>query len=146
MRIAIASDHAGYALKEALKKHFSDMEWEDFGAYDPSPVDYPKTGFAAAKAVARKDCEKGILVCGTGIGMSLVANRVHGVRAALCVNTEYAELSRRHNNANVLCLPARFMATEHAYKVVEKWLNTPFEGGRHAGRVELIENEDVSAL
>jgi ribose 5-phosphate isomerase B len=139
MRIAIASDHAGFALKEVIREALKDHEVEDLGPFDTNPVDYPRTAFAVARAVAQGRCERGILVCGSGIGMSITANRVKGIRAALCVNAEYAELARRHNDANVLCLPGRFMADHHALKIVELWLSTEFEGGRHAKRTAMMD-------
>jgi ribose 5-phosphate isomerase B len=142
MRIALAADHAGFALKEIIKTHLAEHEVMDFGAHDERPVDYPVFALRAARAIARDDCDLGVFVCGSGIGMSIAANRVKGVRAALCVNSEYAALSRRHNDANVLCLPARFMAPHHALMVVDCWISTDFEGGRHADRVEMLDHEE----
>jgi len=139
MKLAIASDHAGYVLKEAIKQAFPDIEWQDFGTQDSSSADYPDTGFPAARAVAEGICEKGVLLCGSGIGMSIVANKVPGIRAALCTNTDVAKLSRLHNDTNVLCLPARFIAAEYAIQILQVWLATSFEGGRHQARVDKIE-------
>ncbi len=111
MKIALGSDHAGFALKERVKKTLESMaiEFKDFGTNSGDSVDYPDYGFRVAEAVASKKFDRGILVCGTGIGMSIVANKVKGIRAALCASVEAARLSREHNDSNVLCLPGRFM-------------------------------------
>ncbi len=138
MKIAIASDHAGYQLKEELKAAFPQHEFQDFGANSESSMDYPDTGYPAARAVADGTCELGILICGSGIGMSITANKVPGIRAALCGITDVARLSRMHNNANVLVLAGRFTATAYAIEIVKAWLETPFEGGRHENRINKI--------
>ena len=139
-KLAIASDHAGFALKEHLKPVLDRLgwQWEDFGPYTSDPVDYPDYGFPVAEAVARGEYDRGILLCGTGIGMACVANKVRGVRAALCTSTELAELSRRHNDANVLTMGGRTTSFELAERIVEVWLSTEFEGGRHRRRVDKI--------
>ncbi|MDD3463907.1 MAG: ribose 5-phosphate isomerase B [Candidatus Cloacimonetes bacterium] len=138
MRIAIASDHAGYELKEAIKAAFPEHEFEDFGTHSVDSMDYPDTGAPAAQAVAAGKAESGILICGSGIGMSITANKVRGIRAALCTNTDLARLSRIHNDANVLCLAGRFTAVPYALEIVNNWLNSAFEGGRHQNRIEKI--------
>ncbi|HPR17306.1 MAG TPA: ribose 5-phosphate isomerase B [Candidatus Cloacimonadota bacterium] len=138
MRIALASDHAGFELKEAIKADLGKYEVVDFGAFSPEPVDYPDTGFAAAKAVVNGSCERGILVCGSGIGMSIVANKVPGIRAALCHSAEYAVLSRKHNDANILVLAGRFTSAETAKEIIAAWFATEFEGGRHQRRLDKI--------
>lgn len=138
MKIALASDHAGYELKEAIKAYLGDHEVTDFGTHDTSSMNYPDTGFAASCAVAAGDYDRGILVCGSGIGMSIVANKVAGVRAALCHCTDFARLSRLHNNANVLVLPGRFISHYLAKEMLEIWLSTAFEGGRHQNRLDII--------
>ncbi len=138
MKIAIASDHAGYALKEELKKAFPEHEFVDFGAHSETSMDYPDTGYPAAQAVASGECEMGIVICGSGIGMSITANKVPGIRAALCGMTDIARLSRQHNNANVLALAGRFIAPAYAIEIVKTWLATPFEGGRHQNRLSKI--------
>ena len=138
MKLAIASDHAGYLLKEALKAAFPQHEWTDFGTDSTASMDYPDTGFPAAQAVARGACEKGILICGSGIGMSITANKVAGIRAALCTITDVARLSRMHNDANILVLAGRFTAPEYAVEIASTWLETPFEGGRHQNRINKI--------
>lgn len=144
MRIAVASDHAGYALKEAIKRRLADRgeSVDDFGAPGPEPSDYPDYGGAAARAVARGAADRGVLVCGSGQGMCMVANKIAGVRAALAWNTEIAQLSRRHNDSNVLCLPARFVTEGQAFQIVDEWLGASFEGGRHARRVEKLMREE----
>lgn len=139
MNIAIASDHAGFCLKNEIKQAYPGYDWQDFGAYNTDSVDYTDTGYPAAKAVADGSCEKGILICGSGIGMSIVANKVKGIRAALCNSPEIAKLSRMHNDANVLVLAGRFTPTPMALEIVKVWLETPFEGGRHQARIDKIE-------
>jgi ribose 5-phosphate isomerase B len=144
MRIAVASDHAGYALKEAIKRRLADRgeTVDDFGAPGTEPSDYSDFGAPAARAVAKGAADRGVLVCGSGQGMCMVANKVAGVRAALAWNPEIARLSRRHNDANVLCLPARFVTEGEALEIVDEWLKTAFEGGRHARRVEKLMREE----
>ncbi|MCD4829905.1 MAG: ribose 5-phosphate isomerase B [Candidatus Cloacimonetes bacterium] len=143
MRIAIASDHAGFSLKESLLPWLQqEHEIIDFGAHDQDPVDYPDTGFPAARAVASGDCERGILICGAGIGMSIVGNKVPGVRAALCHTREVAVLSRRHNNANVLTLAGRYIAPHYARQIITDWLSTDFSAGRHQPRVDKIMKQE----
>ncbi len=138
-KIAIGSDHAGFPLKEAVRKGLSDeYEMIDYGTDSEQSIDYPDYGFKVAKAVAKGECEVGILVCGSGIGMSIVANKVEGIRAALCQTKEFAELSRRHNNANVLVMPGRFIADSYAIEIARTWLNTGFEGDRHQKRIDKI--------
>lgn len=139
MKLAIASDHAGFVLKAEIKLAFPEFEWTDFGAHDTGSMDYPDTGFPASKAVAAGLCEKGILICGSGIGMSIVANKVTGIRAALCTNTDFARLSRMHNDANILVLPGRFIAAPYAIEIIRTWLDTAFEAGRHQQRIDKIE-------
>ncbi len=139
--LALASDHAGFRFKERIKKLLIDelgLEYKDFGTYSDSSCDYPDFAYAAAKAVGTGECEKGILVCGSGIGMDIVANKVENVRSALCMTVEMAELSRRHNDANVLSIGERLTDWETAEKMIRVWLSTPFEGGRHLRRVEKI--------
>jgi ribose 5-phosphate isomerase B len=140
MKLAIASDHAGYCLKEEIKKAFPELDWKDFGAFNQEPVDYPDTGRPAALSVAKGECEKGILICGSGIGMSIVANRIKGIRAALCTDIEIARLSRLHNDANILVLPGRFITSQKAFELILVWLKTPFDGGRHQKRIDKIDN------
>ena len=138
MKIAIAADHAGYEMKEAIKSAFPELEFADFGTNSNKSMNYPDTGFPAARAVAEGKCDKGILICGSGIGMSITANKVSGIRAALCGNTDIARLSRKHNDANILVLAGRFTAIPYAIEITKTWLNTPFEGGRHINRINKI--------
>lgn len=141
MKIAIGSDHAGFAMKEAIEARLraSGRSVEDFGTDSPESMDYPDVGAAVAKAVAGGRAERGILVCSTGIGMSIVANKVGGVRAALCDSEETAKLSRTHNDANVLALSGKFTPVDTALKIVDAFLSTDFpEEERHARRVRKI--------
>lgn len=140
MNIAIGSDHAGFELKERIKAFLDarGIRWEDFGTNSADSTDYPDYGFPVAEAVARGAFELGILVCGTGIGMSILANKVRGIRAALCTSPEMAELSRRHNDANILTLGGRVLSPKEAMEIVDVWLKTGFEGDRHARRVGKI--------
>ncbi|MDD6189281.1 MAG: ribose 5-phosphate isomerase B [Clostridiales bacterium] len=138
--IALANDHAGIALKEEIKKLLDQrgLEYKDFGTNTEASVDYPIYGEAVGKAVASGDCDRGIIICGTGIGISIAANKVPGVRAALCTDCFMAEMARRHNNANILALGARVLGGGLALKIVETFLDTEFEGGRHERRVDII--------
>ena len=136
--IAIGSDHGGFALKQEIMKHLEDrkLEYIDFGTYSSDSCDYPQYGAAVGRAVASGSCERGILICGTGIGISISANKIHGVRAALCGDCFSAEMTRRHNDANIVALGARVVGPGLALKIVDTFLDTEFEGGRHARRVE----------
>lgn len=141
-RLAIGSDHAGYELKEKLKKYVAARGYEidDVGPCSPEPVDYPDFGSQVALLVSSGRAGRGILICGSGIGMSITANRYPGVRAALCMNPELARLSREHNDSNVLVLAARFTETGVAEEITRVWLETPFSGeDRHARRLAKIE-------
>jgi ribose 5-phosphate isomerase B len=141
MKIAIGSDHAGFALKETIAARLKDSghDVEDFGTHSTASVDYPDIGAAVARAVSEKKADRGILVCSTGIGMSIVANKVGGVRAALCDSEETARLSRSHNDANVLALSGTFTPPEKAEGIVDAFLSTEFKAGdRHERRVDKI--------
>jgi ribose 5-phosphate isomerase B len=142
MKVALSSDHRGFSAKESIKSYLEAAGHEvcDYGCGGPASCDYPDTGFAGASAVARGDSERGILFCGTGIGMSMTANKVKGIRAALCHDELTAEMARRHNNANVLCLPADLIGEELMRRVVDVWLRTEYEGGRHERRLQKIAN------
>ena len=118
MKIALASDHAGYKLKEAIKEYLTEYEVIDFGTNSTESMDYPDTGFKAAETVAKGKCERGILICGSGLGMSIVANKVKGIRAALCNSVELARLSRQHNDANILVLQGRFISKKQAGDII----------------------------
>jgi ribose 5-phosphate isomerase B len=147
LKIVLAADHAGYAIKELVKQHLltRGVDVDDLGTGDTESVDYPDFGGRAAGAVAGGEADRGILVCGSGQGMCMVANKVRGVRAALAWSAEIARLSRQHNDANVLCLPGRFVDGAQAVAIVDGWLDTAFEGGRHARWVDKMmryEKED----
>jgi ribose 5-phosphate isomerase B len=140
MKIAIGSDHAGFELKEDLRAYLDgrNVEVVDVGTLGPSPVDYPDIGALVAARVSRGEIERGLLICGSGIGMSIVANRFPGVRAALCYGVDGARISREHNNANVLVLGGRMTGKDLAREIVRVWLESEFQGGRHAGRLNKI--------
>ena len=141
MKIALGSDHAGFRYKEKIKQLLLSLghEVEDFGTTSEAPVDYPKFIRPAAEAVARGECERGIVLGGSGNGEAMVANKVRGIRCALCWNEESARLSRQHNDANVLSLGERMISEELALQIVRVWLSTDFEGGRHVARIAQIE-------
>mgnify|MGYP002738926283 CR=1 FL=1 len=140
MRVAIGCDHAGYDLKEYLKSYLEGLghEWDDKGTNGPESTDYPEYAHAVADAVAGGDASKGIVICGSGNGVAMSANKHGGIRCALCWTPEIAELARQHNDANVLAIPARFVTRNEAAAMVKTFLNTDFEGGRHQRRVEKI--------
>ena len=141
MKVAFGCDHAGYALKEAVVAHLKEMGHEvvDFGCYTPECVDYPAQGEKAARAVASGECPLGVLSCGTGIGISLAANRVRGIRAAVCSESYSAELTRRHNDANMIAFGARVVGEGTACAILDAFFNAKFEGGRHAQRVAMLD-------
>ncbi|MCK5145930.1 ribose 5-phosphate isomerase B [bacterium] len=138
--IAIGSDHAGFALKEAIRHYLDDKKipYTDFGAYSEESVDYPEIAVKACESVTIATSIQGILCCGSGIGMSIVANKVQGIRAALCYTPELAKMSRLHNNANILVLAGRYTEPDEAFEIIKTFLETDFEGGRHKKRVDLI--------
>lgn len=143
--IAIGSDHGGFELKKEIMAHLDarGLEYKDFGTYSDASCDYPVYGKAVAKAVASGECERGIIICGTGIGISIAANKVHGIRAALCGDCFSAEAARQHNDANVLALGARVIGPGLALKIVDTFLDTPFSNSeRHLRRISMIEIED----
>ncbi len=142
LKVAIACDHGGYDLKEAIKDNF-DIKWIDLGTDNAKDsVDYPDFGHALADAIKDGVAEFGIAICGTGIGISIAINRHEGIRAGLCTNTTMARLTREHNDANVLCLGARITGVESAMDIVKVFLETDFEGGRHQRRIDKIEEID----
>jgi ribose 5-phosphate isomerase B len=142
MKIAISSDHRGYHAKEQVKHFLRELGHEtvDFGCDSPASCDYPDAALIGARSIAGGQADRGIFFCGTGIGMSITANKVRGIRAALCHDELTAEMSRRHNNANVLCLPADLLGDELIRRVVDAWLRTEYEGGRHERRLQKIAN------
>lgn len=144
--IALGCDSAGYELMQEVKKHLDErgLEYKDFGTYSTEPVDYPVYGKKVAHAVADGECERGILICGTGIGISITANKVKGIRAALCHDVFSAEATRLHNDANILAMGGRVVGAGLALMIVDKFLDTPFSGvERHVRRVAMIEDEDI---
>ena len=141
--IPIGADHAGFELKERLKAELERLGYgvEDVGTRSATSVDYPDFAHQVADRVEHGEARRGVLLCGTGLGMSYAANRHHGVRAAVAWTPEIARLAREHNDANVLVLPARFLSEEQGIEILRTWLATPFEGGRHQGRIDKIETE-----
>ena len=144
MRIVVGSDHAAYELKEAIKEKLTKEGHDviDVGCDSTESVDYPKYGHAVGRTVASGEAERGIAVCGSGIGISIACNKVPGIRAALCTSVEMAEMCRRHNNANVVCMGARMISQELAFDIIDKWMTTDFEGGKHLRRINEIEDLD----
>lgn len=140
MKIALGADHGAFELKEAIAKHLEEkgIEYTDFGCFSKESVDYPKYAYLAASAVAKRECDFGIICCTTGLGVSMAANKVKGVRAAVCTNNHLAEMTRRHNNANVICMGQGVVSIERALEMVDIFLSTEFEGGRHQRRVDLL--------
>ncbi|MDR3273162.1 MAG: ribose 5-phosphate isomerase B [Flavobacteriaceae bacterium] len=140
MKIAVAADHAGFTYKNLIFKYLENKDYtvHDFGTYTSESVDYPDCVHPLATAVESKEFDYGIVVCGSGEGVSMTANKHQGIRCALCWNEEVAEITRKHNNANVLAIPERFISEDLALKIVDKFLHTDFEGGRHERRVEKI--------
>ena len=141
MKIAIGCDHGGYLLKQDILiwMEENDIDYEDFGCFNTDSVDYPIYGEKVARAVASGECDKGIVICTTGIGISIAANKVKGIRCAHCTDPLSAEMTRRHNDANMMALGAGLTGTNLALRMVEVFLNTEFEGGRHARRVGLLD-------
>lgn len=139
--IAIGCDHGGYVLKEEIRKHLESkgIAYKDFGSYQGEPCDYPVIGKAVAESVASGECEKGLIFCGTGIGISIAANKVKGIRAACCSDYYSAKYTRMHNDANILSMGGRVIASGLAIEMVDVFLNTEFEGGRHSRRIEMID-------
>jgi ribose 5-phosphate isomerase B len=140
MKVAVGSDHRGFEAKQQIKAIATELGHEcvDFGTNDNNPVDYPDLAYLVANAVARKEADRAILICATGIGMCMAANKVHGIRAALCHDELSAQISRDHNDANILCLSADQVGVVLLRKMIEVWLNTDFSGGRHERRVRKI--------
>ena len=145
--IPIGADHAGFELKQRLVKELEKQGYQplDLGTSSPESVDYPRFAHEVAERVARGENQRGVLLCGTGLGMSYAANRYHGVRAAVVWSPEIAHLSKEHGDANVLVLPARFLSEDQAVAILKEWLATPFAGGRHARRIAQIEETGPDA-
>lgn len=140
--IAIAADHGGFKLKGIIIKYLQSMniKYKDYGSFTEDAVDYPDVALIASESIINGECDKGILICGTGIGISIAANKVTGIRAALCGDTFSARMSRLHNDANVLTMGARVIGEGLAIDIVNIWLNTEFEGGKHARRVDKLKD------
>ncbi len=140
MKIAIACDHRGYTVKQRIVAQIMDRghEVQDFGTDNPKPCDYPDVAIPASRAVALGHAQRGILIDGSGIGMSIIANKIPGIRAAICHDELTAEISRRHNDANILCFAADLLGDELIRRIIDAWLLTPFEQGRHSRRVEKL--------
>ncbi len=145
--IALGCDHGGYELKEAIKKYLDKqgVAYKDFGTNSIESVDYPEYAEAVANSVASKEAEKGILVCGTGVGMSIAANKIPGIRAALISDCFSAKATREHNDSNILCLGGRVLGENLALMIVEIWLNTAYIGAHHAKRLEMIQKMEDKA-
>ena len=137
---AIGNDHTGVALKEIIKKFVEEKgeQVKDFGTQSTEASNYPEIAESVANAVASGECERGILICGTGVGISIAANKVHGIRAVCCSEPFSAKMAKEHNNANILCFGARVVGSELAKMIVENWMDAEFQGGRHAARVDMI--------
>lgn len=138
--LAIGSDHGGFELKAHIIQHLKEqgIELKDFGTYDENSIDYPDIAKKVCEAVTSGECDRGILVCGTGIGMSMAANKIKGIRAALCTDVYSAKMTKQHNNANVICMGGRVTGRELAFMIVDTWMGEEFLGGRHANRIEKI--------
>lgn len=139
MKLLVGADHAGFELKERVKEHFGNIGFIDKGCYSTNPVDYPDFAHQVAESLISGEAGLGILICGSANGVSIAANRHKGIRAAIAWTPELAKLARQHNDANILCLPARFITTEQAYEIVKAFLEGEFEAGRHQRRVDKIE-------
>ena len=140
--IAIGCDHGGFELKEHIVKYLKDkgVDVKDFGVYNEDSVDYPDCAAPVCKAVLSGEAERGILLCGTGIGISIAANKYKGIRAALCSDVYSAKMTKQHNNSNIICLGGRVTGRELAFMIVDAWMNAEFEGGRHQARIDKIES------
>lgn len=140
MRIGIGNDHVAIELKNTIKEHLEQQGYEvvDFGTNSPERFDYPISGFKVGKAVASGDVDLGVLICGTGVGISLAANKVHGIRACVCSDPYSAKLSREHNNTNIIAFGARVVGPELAKLIVDEWLGATFQGGRHQRRIDML--------
>lgn len=140
MRIGIGNDHVAIELKNTIKEHLEQQGYEvvDFGTNSPERFDYPISGYKVGKAVASGDVDLGVLICGTGVGISLAANKVHGIRACVCSDPYSAKLSREHNNTNIIAFGARVVGPELAKMIVDEWLGASFQGGRHQRRIDML--------
>ena len=141
MKLAIGSDHAGFEIKEKLKTQYTKVQWLDCGPTSDSPVDYPDYAAAVCHAILDGKADRGVLICGSGLGMCMAANKFKGIRAALCLSVEFAKLSREHNDSNVLCLAGRFTSADEALKILAAWQDTSFSGQpRHKTRLAKLKS------
>ena len=138
--IAIGSDHGGFELKKFLIEHYGEEMLKDYGSFSDSSCDYPDIAFPLAKDVSRGICEKGILICRSGIGMDICANKVKGIRCALCFNKKAGEMAKRHEDVNIIAIPADYITKEETLEIIDSWLNAKFEGERHQRRIDKIKN------
>jgi len=136
--IAIGSDHGGFELKKIIMQNFNELKFQDYGAFSTDAVDYPDIAFRVAEDVSKGICEKGILICRSGVGMNIAANKVKGIRAALCFNKKMAEMAKKHEDINILTLGADYISKEETIQMVKAWLENEFEGERHQRRIEKI--------
>lgn len=138
--IAIGSDHGGYKLKEEIKNHFKDLEFKDFGAYSEERTNYPDIAISLAESVANGECTEGILICRSGIGMSIAANKVKGIRCALCYSVDTAKSAKEHNNANIIAIGGDIIPIDEAIEMVNIWRNSQFLNGRYQERIKMVED------
>ena len=146
--IAIGSDHIGYCYKEIIKSYFeeSNIKYKDFGCYSETRVDYPEISKKVAYSIINRECDQGILICGTGVGIGIAANKINGIRAVMCSEPYSAKMSRKHNNTNILALGSRVIGIELAKMIIDVWINTTFEGGRHEKRVGMIKEIEKTQI
>ncbi len=143
--IAIGADHGGVLYKEAIKNKLNTLEWKDYGAFSQDAIDYPDVAFQVAEDVACGKCEKGILICKSGVGMCMAANKVLGIRAALCFTPKMAEMAKKHEDANILAIGAEYTSLEDSILMIQSWLNSSFEGGRHQRRIDKVKQYEILA-
>ena len=142
--IAIGSDHGGFKLKKFIIESLGEEKFNDYGTFSDNSCDYPDIAFSLAKDVSRGVCERGILICRSGVGMDICANKVEGIRCALCFNKKVAEMCKRHEDANIIAIPADYITKEDALEIIDAWQNTKFEGGRHERRIDKIKKFEES--
>ena len=142
--IAIGSDHGGYELKEFLIESFQNLNFKDYGTFSKDSIDYPDIAIAVAEDVASGKCEKGVLICRSGVGMDIMANKVCGIRSALCFNSKVAEMAKRHEDVNIITIGADYVSKDEAVEIVEAWLESKFDGERHQKRIDKIKNYELN--
>lgn len=141
--LAIGCDHGGYELKEFIKAKFINIEFKDYGAFSTEPIDYPDVAIQVAEDVASGKCEKGILICRSGVGMDIMANKINGIRAALCFNAKMAEMAKRHEDVNIITIGADYVSKDETIMIINAWLTNEFEGGRHQRRIDKIKKYEM---